>query len=77
MCNAALLLCCRSSRGCRGAADGLTVDDEFDAAIALAAFWCFVGSDGLRFAKAASGDRRTGHTLFRKKIADGIGAAFS
>ena len=38
MCNAALLLRRRSSRGCRGAADGLAVDDEFDAAIALAAF---------------------------------------
>ena len=30
----------------------------------------------MRFAEAAGGDRRSRHTLFGEKIADGIGAAF-
>jgi hypothetical protein len=38
-----------------GLADGVAVDDEFDAAIALAAFGGVVGCYGLGFAKAASG----------------------
>ena len=59
-----------------GVADGVAVDDEFDAAVALATLGSVVGSDGLRFAKAAGGDGRGGHALFGKKIADGIGAAF-
>ena len=48
--------------GCGGAggywscfADGVAVDDEFDASIALAAFGGVVGGYGLRFAEAAGG----------------------
>ena len=41
--------------GC-GAVDGVAVDDDFDAAIALAAFRRVIGGDGLRLAKATSRD---------------------
>ena len=59
-----------------GIADGVTVDDEFDAAVSLAAFGVVVGSDGLRFTEAAGGDGRGRDALLGEKIADGIGAAF-
>jgi len=72
--NELLLLRGRGGGG-GGVADGVAVDDEFDAAIALAAFGGVVGSDGLRFAEAARGDGRTGDALLGEKIADGIGAA--
>jgi len=42
--------------GSRGVADGLAVDDQLDAAIALAAFGGVVGGDRLRFAEAVGGD---------------------
>src|SRR6266851_1112473 len=59
-----------------GVADGVAVDDEFDAAVALGAFGGVVGSDGLHLAEAASGDRGASDALLSEKIADGIGAAF-
>src|SRR6266853_37770 len=71
-----LLLCRRSGGGHGGVADGVAVDDEFDAAIALAAFGRVVGGDGLRLAEAVSGDGRRGYTLLREKVENGIGAAF-
>ena len=61
--------------GRSGVADGVAVDDELDAAVALAAFGGVVGSDGLHFAEAARGDVGTGNALFGEKIADGVGAA--
>src|SRR6266568_3156144 len=61
------------SRG--GTADGVAVDDEFDAPIALAAFGGVVGGDRLRFAEAVSGDGRRRYALFGEEIADGAGAA--
>ena len=57
-------------------ADGVAVDYELDAAVALAAFGSVVRSDRLCFAEAVGGDGRSGHALLGKKIADGIGAAF-
>src|SRR6266478_8983441 len=66
----------RRGRGHGGVADGVTVDDEFDAAVALAAFGGVIGGDGLVLAEAAGGNGRTGDALLGKKIADGIGAAF-
>ena len=42
--------------GSRGVADSVAVDDELDAAIALAAIGGVVGGDGLRFAEAARGN---------------------
>jgi hypothetical protein len=70
------LLLCRRSRGSYGGvADGVAVDDELDAAVALAAFGGVVGSDRLRFAEASRGDGRSRNAVFGKKIADGIGAA--
>src|SRR6267378_3017626 len=71
-----LALRCWSGGGHGGVADGVAVDDELDAAVALAAFGGVVGGDGLHFAEAAGGDGRTGDALLRKEIADGIGAAF-
>src|SRR6267142_875948 len=65
----------RRGGGRGGAADGVAVDDEFDAAVALAAFRGVVRSDRLHFAEAAGGDGRGGHALLGEKIADGIGAA--
>src|SRR4029077_19516727 len=59
-----------------GVADGVAVDDELDAAVALAAFGGVVGGDGLHFAEAAGSDGRTRDALLGKEIADGIGAAF-
>jgi hypothetical protein len=59
-----------------GAADGVAVDDEFDAAVALAAFGGVVGSDWLHFAEAAGGDGGTGHALLGQEVTDGVGAAF-
>src|SRR5580700_2079278 len=71
------LLLRRWRRGGRGGvADGVAVYDQFDAAVALAAFGGVVGSDGLHFAEAARGDVGTGNALLSEKIADGIGAAF-
>src|SRR5260370_28619759 len=57
-------------------ADGVTVDDEFDAAVTLAAFGGVVRSHGLRLAEAVGGDGRRRYALFGEKITDGIGAAF-
>jgi hypothetical protein len=51
-----VLLLRRRSGGRGGAADGVAVNDELDAAVALAAFGGVVRSDGLRFAEAAGGD---------------------
>src|SRR5713226_463575 len=65
----------RRGGGRGGAADGVTVDDELDAAVALAALRGVVRSDGLHFAEAAGGDGRRSHALFGEKIADGVGAA--
>src|SRR5260370_15936192 len=66
-------------RGDRGtgvcAADGVAVDDQLHAAVALAAFRGVVGGDGLRFSKAARADGRAGNALLSEKIAHGIGAA--
>src|SRR5579859_6135111 len=59
-----------------GLADGVAVDDEFDAAIALAALGGVVGGNGLRFAEAAGGHGAGGDALFGEEVADGIGAAF-
>src|SRR5215813_4050849 len=53
---------------CSGAADGFAIDDEFDAAIALAAFGGVVCCDWLRFAKAARSHRACGHPLFGEEI---------
>jgi hypothetical protein len=47
-----------------GFADGVTVDDEFDAAIALAAFGSVVGRHGLRLAEAAGGHSAAGNAFF-------------
>src|SRR6267143_3114380 len=66
----------RGGGGHGGVADGVTVDDQLDAAVALAAFGGVIGGDGLVLAEAAGGDGRTGDALLGKKIADGIGAAF-
>src|SRR5437016_6963780 len=66
----------RRGGGHGGVADGVTVDDELDAAVALAAFGGVIGSDGLVLAEAAGGNGRTGDALLGEKIADGIGAAF-
>src|SRR6266699_2417487 len=71
----ALPLRCWRGGGRGGTADGVAVDDEFDAAVALAAFGGVVGSDRLRFAEAVGGDGRRRHALFGEKIADGAGAA--
>src|SRR6266700_3233352 len=61
------------SRG--GVADGVAVDHELDAAVALAAFGGLVGGDGLDFAEAAGGDGRRRYALFGEKFAHGTGAA--
>src|SRR5437667_6822194 len=66
----------RRGGGHGGVADGVTVDDELDAAVALAAFGGVIGGDGLVLAEAAGGNGRTGDALLGEKIADGIGAAF-
>src|SRR2546422_1220174 len=58
-----------------GVADGVTIDDKLDAAIALAAFGRVIGGDGLRLAEAVSGNGRRGDALFGEKVANGIGAA--
>src|SRR5258708_30094722 len=60
----------------RGLADGVAVDDEFDTAIALAAFGVVVRSDRLSFAEALSSHRRRLNALFGQKIADAVSAAF-
>src|SRR5258708_7960351 len=62
-------------RGDGGVADGVAVDDELDAAVALAAFGRVVGGDRLRLAEAVSGNGRRGDALLGEKVADGIGAA--
>src|SRR5438270_12980680 len=64
----------RSRRVC-GAADGVAVDDEFDAAVALRAFGGVVGSDRLRFAEAAAGDGRAGPAWLGQKIRPEAGRA--
>src|SRR5260370_33084376 len=66
-------------RGDRGtgvcAADGVAVDDQLHAAVALAAFRGVVGGDGLRFSKAPRADGRAGDALLREKIPHRIVAA--
>src|SRR5207245_11206843 len=62
-------------RSVRGAADGVAIDDKFDAAVALAAFDGVIRSNGLCFAEAAGGDRGCGHAVLREEITNGIGAA--
>src|SRR5258708_39970791 len=69
-----LLVRPRSGGGRGGAADGVAVDDELDAPVALAAFRGLVGGDRLRFAEAVSGDGRRRYALFGEKIAGGVGA---
>src|ERR1700676_874774 len=59
-----------------GVADGVAVDDELDAAVALAAFGGVIGGDGLALAEAAGGDGGGRDALLGEKIADGVGAAF-
>src|SRR5205085_1467454 len=61
--------------GVRSAADGVAVDDEFDAPIALAAVGGAIRSDRLGFAKAAGGNGGSGYAVLREEVADGIGAA--
>src|SRR5216683_1778655 len=61
------------SRG--GVADGVAVDHELDAAVALAAFRGLVGGDGLGFAETAGCDGRRRYALFSEKFAHGTGAA--
>src|SRR5262249_53688570 len=56
-------------------ADGLAVDNQLDAAVALAALGRVVGSDGLRLTKALCGDRRSRHAFFGEEVTDGIGTA--
>src|SRR5262245_16958553 len=75
-CRCHALLLRRRSGGGRGVADGVAVDDELDAAVALAAFGGFVRSHGLRFAKAARADAGGRDALIREKVAHGAGAAF-
>src|SRR5579859_5768852 len=58
----------------RRIADGVAVDDEFDAAITLPAFRGVVGCHGLGLTEALCGDAGSGHALLGKEIADGIGA---
>src|SRR5260370_12073964 len=67
-----LLVRPRSGGGRGGTADGVAVDDELDAPVALAAFGGLVGGDRLRFAEAVGGDGRRRHALFGEKIADGV-----
>src|SRR5579859_4687210 len=64
---------CGGAGGDRG---GFAVDDEFDAAVALAALGGVVGGNGLRFAEAAGGHGAGADALFGEEVADGIGAAF-
>src|SRR2546423_2504877 len=64
----------RRGRGYRGVADGVTVDHQLDAAVALTAFGGVVRSDGLRFAEAAGGDGGNRDALLGEEIAHGIGA---
>src|SRR5438094_256301 len=72
-----LLLRTGSGRGGGGAvAYRVAVDHEFHAAIALAPFGSVIGSDGLRFAEAPRGNRRSRNALIGQKIAHGAGAAF-
>src|SRR5216684_2646831 len=71
-----LLLGRRRGGGDGGVANGGAVDDELDAAVALAAFGSVIGGDGLRLAEAAGGDGGGGDALLGEKIADGVGAAF-
>lgn len=71
--------CCGRKRGRRGCAwrcgvDGGAVDDDFDAAIPLAAFGCVVGCDRIGFAKPFYRDRRCGNAFLREEIAYGAGA---
>src|SRR6266478_2962793 len=61
-------------RGYGSVADGVAVDDEFDAAIALAAFWRVIGGDRLRLAETVSSDGRRRYALLGEKVANGIGA---
>src|SRR5260370_42190633 len=70
-----LLLGRRGGGGDGGVADGVAVDDEFNAAIALAAFGGVVGSGGLRFAEGAGGGGRRVFILLAEGIGDGLGAA--
>src|SRR5258708_5011237 len=65
---------CGGGRG--RVADGIAVDHELDAAVALAAVGGVVRSDGLRLAEAAGGDRGGRDALLGEEIAHGIGAAF-
>src|SRR5215471_3502473 len=71
-----LLLRRGSRRGGRGVSDGIAVDDELHAAVALAAFSGLIRSNRLRLAEAASSDRRSWYAVCRKKFADGVSAAF-
>src|SRR5260370_38199954 len=66
----------RRGGGDGGVANGGAVDDELDAAVALAAFGSVIGGDGLRLAEAAGGDGGGRDALLGEKVADGIGAAF-
>src|SRR5258708_15595742 len=71
-----LLLGRRRGGGDGGVANGGAIDDELDAAVALAAFGSVIGGDGLRLAEAAGGDGGGWDALLGEKIADGVGAAF-
>src|SRR5260370_13192130 len=66
----------RRGGGDGGVANGGVVDDELDAAVAVATFGGVIGGDGLRLAEAAGGDGGGRDALLGEKVADGIGAAF-
>src|SRR5258708_11102124 len=55
----ALLLGRRGGGGRGRVADGVAVDDELDAAVALAAVGGVIRSDGLGLAEAPGGDKRS------------------
>ena len=66
----------RVSGADHGVADGFARDDEFDAAVLLAARRSFVRGHRLRFAKPARGDRVCGNALLNEEFPDRGGAAF-
>src|SRR5260370_5287200 len=66
----------RRGGGDGGVANGGAVDDELDAAGALAAFGRVICGDGLRLAEAAGGDGGGRDALLGEENADGGGAAF-
>lgn len=53
--------------------DGVAIQDQLDAAVALAALRRVIGCDRLCFSKPPRGNRRYGYALFREKIAHGTG----